>query len=153
HVGKGYIRNKTMVVGALQRDGAIHLRVETRPSHDILHGFINDVCVDETENIYTDQHPSYFGLGDENTKHETVNHEKEEWVRGDVHTNGIEGVWSLLKRGIVGSYHQVSAKHLPRYLDEFQFKFNNRRNQFLFRDTIMKLVDAPKLTYAELIGK
>ncbi|MEK6376049.1 MAG: IS1595 family transposase [Acidobacteriota bacterium] len=152
HVGRGYIKNKTMVVGAVQRNGAIHLRVETRPSHEVLHGFSGDVCADETENIYTDEHPAYFGVGDDDTNHESVNHSAEEWVRGDVHTNSVEGVWSLFKRAVVGSYHQVSAKHLDRYLDEFQFRFNGRTNQHLFRDTIMRLLDAPKLTYAELIS-
>ena len=106
---------------------------------------------DETKNIYTDGWRGYEGIEDANTKHEFVDHrQRREWVRGDVHTNGIEGVWSLLKRSIVGSYHQVSKKHLDRYLREFEFRFNNRKNEFLFRDTIMKLIEAPILTYAAL---
>ncbi len=63
---------------------------------------------------------------------------------------GIESVWSLLKRSIVGSYHKVSVKHLDAYLDELEHRFNNRQNKFLFRDTLMKLVTAEKLTYDEL---
>ena len=55
-----------------------------------------------------------------------------EWVRGEVHTNTMEGVWSLLKRSIIGSYHQISVKHLDRYLDELEFRFNNRNNPYLF---------------------
>jgi transposase-like protein len=152
HVGSGYVGNKTMVMGAVQRDGAIRLRVEQRRDAPTLQGFVGDVCVDETERIYTDEHTSYIGIGDENTIHESVNHSAEEWVRGDVHTNSVEGVWSLFKRSVVGSFHQVSAKHLDRYLSEFEFRFNGRRNQFLFRDTILRLLDAPKLTYAELIS-
>jgi transposase-like protein len=153
HVGSGYTGNKTMVMGAVQRDGAIRLRIEERRDAPTLQGFVTDHCVDETERIYTDEHSSYIGIGDEDTIHESVNHSAEEWVRGDVHTNSVEGVWSLFKRAVVGSYHQVSAKHLDRYLDEFQFRFNGRTNLHLFRDTIMRLLDAPKLTYAELVSK
>jgi hypothetical protein len=57
---------------------------------------------------------------------------KIEWERDIVHTNTLEGVWSLFKRSIIGSYHQVSVKHLDRYLDEFEFRFNNRENPFSF---------------------
>ena len=82
-----------------------------------------------------------------------MNHSAEEWVRGDVHTNGIEGVWSLFKRSIVGSYHQLSTKHLPAYLDEMAFRFNNRENPYLFRDTLLKLIKADSLPYSELIAE
>ena len=71
-------------------------------------------------------------------------------MHGDIHTNGIESVWSLLKRSIVGAYHKVSVKHLDAYLDELEHRFNNRENKFLFRDTLLKLVKAEKLTYQEL---
>jgi transposase-like protein len=74
-----------------------------------------------------------------------------ELMRGQAHTNSVEGVWSLLKRSVVGSYHQLSAKHLPAYVDEFQFRFNNRHNEYLFRDTLMKLVSAETLPYARLV--
>jgi hypothetical protein len=77
----------------------------------------------------------------------------DEWVRGQqVHTNNVEGVGSLLKRSVVGSYHQLSAKHLPAYVDEFQFRFNNRHNEYLFRDALMKLVRAETLEYKQLIA-
>jgi hypothetical protein len=71
-------------------------------------------------------------------------------VRSDVHTNNVENVWSLLKRGVVGTYHKLSVRHLDAYLDELEHRFNNRHNKFLFRDTLMKLVKAEKLPYAEL---
>src|SRR5690242_1874961 len=129
-----------MVLGAIERGGKVRLRVENRgpKSHvtkSLAHLFVNEVVADEAEAIYTDENPSYLGIADEDTRHETVDHGKEEWVRGDVTTNGIESAWSLLKRSVVGSYHQLSAKHLPAYLDEFAFRFNNRENPFLFRDT------------------
>jgi ISXO2-like transposase domain len=61
-------------------------------------------------------------------KHEFVTHSKGEYVRGEVHTNNLENFWSLLKRGVIGTYHHVSKKYLPLYLAEFQFRFNNREN-------------------------
>lgn len=81
----------------------------------------------------------------------TNNHSTEEWVRGDVHTNGVESVWSLLKRSIVGAYHKVSVKDLDAYLEELEHRFNNRNNDFLFRDTLLKLVKSEKLTYETLV--
>lgn len=76
----------------------------------------------------------------------------EEWVRGDVHTNTVEGVFSLFKRSIIGAYHQVSQKHLGAYLDEFEFRFNNRENPYLFRDTLRKLLGAETLPYRKLVS-
>src|SRR5207253_9687949 len=122
------------------------------PSARDLHEFIGDTVADETEAIYTDGHPGYIGIADENTRHETVDHHIEEWVRGDVSTQAIESAWSLLKRSVVGSYHQLSAKHLPAYLDEFAFRFNNRENPFLFRDTLLKLVEGESLPYKALVA-
>ena len=71
-------------------------------------------------------------------------------MRGDVHTNAIESAWSLFDRAVVGSYHQLCRKHLPAYLAEFEFRFNNRENPFLFRDTVLRLVEGETLTFAEL---
>jgi transposase-like protein len=116
-----------------------------------LHGFIRENVSGETEAIYTDELPSYFGIGDENTEHETVKHSEKEYVRGDVHTNSVENIWSLLKRSIIGSYHQVSAMHLDAHLDELEFRFNNRENLHMFRDALCKLLVANNLPYAKLI--
>jgi len=73
-------------------------------------------------------------------------------VRGDVHTNSIEGIWALLKRSIVGSYHKVSVKHLDSYLNELEWRFNNHDNPYLFRDTLLKLIRAENLPYRELLS-
>jgi transposase-like protein len=155
HVGMGYVDNKTMVLGALERGGEVRLRVEKRkkPNKETLHSFIKENTHDKTEMICTDEQPAYNGIHDWDTRHETVNHKAEEWVRGDVHTNGIEGVWSLFKRSIVGSYHQVSAKHLQSYLDEFEWRFNQRENPYLFRDTLVRMLNSPKMEFKELIEK
>ena len=79
-----------------------------------------------------------------------MTHSTKEYVRGDIHTNTVEGAFGLFKRGIVGSFHQVSHKHLDRYLDEFEFRYNNRKNPYLFRDTITRLVMAEKMPYEQL---
>ena len=150
--GHGYRGNKTMVLVAVERDGEIRLKVEQRPDRKTLHGFIDDHVADDTEAIYTDELPAYRGLEDENTRHETVNHSIKEWVRGQVHTNTAEGVNSLLKRSIIGSYHHLSAKHLPAYLDEIEWRFNNQHNTYLFRDTLKGLVSSETMEYAELIA-
>jgi transposase-like protein len=155
HVGSGNLDNKTMVLGALERGGQIRLRVEKqkkRGNKKALHAFVAETTKPDTSRIVTDDNPGYSGIADADTEHHSVNHSAEEWVRGDVHTNGIEGAWSLFKRSIVGSYHQVSAKHLDRYLEEFEFRFNNRENPFLFRDTLTRLVQTEKMEYRELIA-
>ena len=151
-VGHGSKVGKTMVVGAVQRGGDIRLKVIKRNDRKTLHGFIREHTKPDTEMIITDEWPAYLGIKDEDTDHETVNHSVEEWVRGNIHTNSIENVWSLFKRSIVGSYHKISAKHLDSYLDELEWRFNNRDNPYLFRDTLQKLIVSDNLEYRELIA-
>ena len=92
NVGRGYRKNKTWVAGALQRGGKVRLERVPDVTKKTLHSFINRSVKDEAEAIYTDELKSYLGIEDDDTRHETVNHSKEQWVVGDVHTNGIEGV-------------------------------------------------------------
>jgi transposase-like protein len=149
-VGTGNREGKTWVAGAVQRGGQIRLEMIPNIRKDTLHGFIARHVHDECEAIYTDELKSYLGIADENTRHETVNHRLEEWVVGDVHTNSVEGVWSLLKRSVVGSFHKISVKHLDRYLEELEWRFNNRDNAFMFRDLLVRLVEGEALRYQEL---
>ena len=152
-MGRGYVGNKAMVVGAVQRGGDIRMKVEKRDDKATLHGFIEDHVSPRVTNIYTDEHPSYQGLDNDagdTGLHQTVNHSAKEYVRGDVHTNSIEGAFGLFKRGIIGSFHQVSHKHLDRYLDEFEFRYNNRKNPYLFRETLRRLVAGNHLEYKSL---
>ncbi len=145
-------KGKTMVLGALERGGKVRFQVERRNASEmVLKAFIDGTIADDAA-IYTDSHPGYRGLSEDGLQHEVVDHSADEWVRADVHTNTVESVWSILKRSIVGSYHQLSAKHLESYLDEIAFKFNNRHNPYLFRDTLMAMLDAETLTYAALVG-
>jgi len=152
NVGHGYKGNKVLIAGAAQRKGNIRLKVIDDRSREALHEFIKQHVGDDAEAIYTDDWPSYNGIANGDTKHETVNHSENEWVRGDIHTNYVENIWSLLKRSLVGSYHKVSKKHLDAYLDELEWRFNNRENPYLFRDTLIKLIKSNNLEYKELIS-
>jgi transposase-like protein len=142
--------NKAIVLGAVERGGRVRLRVAPDTSSETIKGFLADVVSPDAEAIYTDSNRSYQGIADENTRHEYVNHAADEWVRGDVHTNTVESVWSLFDRAVLGAYHKLSIKHLPAYLDEVAWRFNNRTNPFLFRDTLLRLVEADTLPYREL---
>lgn len=144
-------KNKTMVVGAIERGGKVRVRAErSEPTRAVLEAFIKSAVSNSAKNIYTDSAPGYRRFGKIDPRHDQVDHTAEEYVRGDVHTNTVENAWSLLKRSIVGSYHKLSVEHLPAYLDEFTFRFNGRNNPFLFRDTLLRLIDEEPLTYKEL---
>ena len=69
-----------------------------------------------------------------------------------MHANSIEGVWSLFKRSIVGSFHKVSSKHIDRYLSELEWRFNNRNNEHIFADALRRIVRTEKLTYRDLVA-
>ena len=150
--GRAYKGNKTWVAGAIQRDGNVRLERIPNVRRHTLHDFINRTVHDKAEAIYTDELASYLGIADDNTRHETVNHSIEQWVLGDVHTNSIEGVWSLFKRSIVGAFHKVSVKHLDRYLEELEWRYNNRDNTHIFTDTLRRIVNTEHLTYQKLVA-
>jgi transposase-like protein len=151
-----YLRNKQMVLGAIERNGPLRLKVEKRSknaSQKIVHEWIKETTAPDVECLMTDGHPAYFGIEDADTKHESVDHGQHEYVRGNAHINSIENAWSLFKRSLIGSYHKVSAKHLDAYLDEFEWRFNNRKNPFLFRDTMLKLIASSNVEYKDLTAK
>jgi transposase-like protein len=149
-MGSGYTGNKSTVAGVAERGGRIRLKVIPDRTREALHKFLDDhTDKSKIEALYTDELKSYAGFTD---SHETVIHSLLEWVRGAVHTNSIENVWSLLKRAIIGAYHNVSHKHLDRYLDELEFRFGNRNNPKMFRDTIAQLVATEALSFKQLIA-
>ena len=150
--GRDGYDNKTMVMGAIERGGKVRLQVGQKPAtREILHAFIKAKLADETA-LITDEHKGYQGIADGDTLHATVDHAQKEWVRGIVHTNTLENVWTIFKRSVIGSYHKVSEKHLERYLDEFEFRFNNRNNPYLFRDTLLRLLMSSNLEYKNLVA-
>jgi len=147
-VGSGNREGKTAVIGAVQRGGEIRLDVISDRGRKTLHKFIHG-HVKKDSTVYTDDWQAYWGVVKD---HETVNHRLEEWVNGVVHTNSVEGIWSLLKRSIIGAYHKVSVKHLDRYLDELEFRFNNRKNPYMFRDALKMLLSDGNLEYKQLVS-
>lgn len=148
-MGHGFKGNKALAVGAVERGGDAVLEVIEHADSDTPQKFIKAHTADIAA-IYTDEWPAYKSLDKRGIKHETVNHSADQWVNGKVHTNSVENVWSLLKRSIMGSYHQVSKKHLDAYLQELEWRFNNRENPFLFRDTLLKLINSENLPYEKL---
>jgi transposase-like protein len=142
---------KQGVIGLIQRGGNFEARTIKRSTRKILTGIVRD-RVTEGAKVYTDELPAYKSLAGA-YEHSKVMHHRDEWVRGDVHTNSVESAWSLFKRSIVGAFHQISRKHMDAYLDEFEWRFNNRENPFLFRDTLIRLLSSSKMEYKELIKK
>jgi transposase-like protein len=145
---------KTVVIGIRQRNGELRL-IRAKDAKAATIGEIMKANIGRhVEVIMTDEAAIYPYALEEmlKSKHRTINHTRE-YVHGDVHTNTVESAFSLLKRGIVGTWHKVSAKHLPAYLDEMCFRFNNRNNDFLFRDTLIKLILSPNLEYKYLTAK
>jgi len=144
----------SVVIGIRQRNGDLRLIRAKDAKSKTVRDIINANVGGHVEVILTDESAIYpWALDKMQARiHKTINHSRE-YAHGDVHTNTVESAFSLLKRGIVGTWHKVSAKHLPAYLDEMCFRFNNRKNQFLFRDTLIKLILSPNLEYKNLTAK
>ncbi len=147
-------QKKQVVIGIRQRNGDLRLIRASNAKAKTVREIVNANVGGHVEVVMTDESMIYpFVLKHfETKKHRTINHSKE-YAHGDIHTNTVESAFSLLKRGIVGTWHKVSAKHLPAYLDEMCFRFNNRKNPYLFRDTIIKLIQTPNLEYKELTSE
>jgi len=129
--------DKPTVIGAIARKGNVVCQMIESADIPTMTKFVRKVVDKEkVELVATDEHSGYFYLDKDGYKHETVDHRRGEYVRGVVHTNSMENFWSLLKRGIVGTYHHVSKKYLPLYLNEFSYRFNNRGNKDIFRDAV-----------------
>lgn len=123
--GRGTV-GKAPVVTLVERNGRVKSIYMESVTGDNLKAAMKD-CIVPTAQIMTDESPSYSFAKSEFAEHERVNHKAGEYVRGDAHVNTSESVHSLLKRGIIGTYHHVSKFHLHRYLSEFDFRFNNRK--------------------------
>ena len=122
---------KAIVVGAVQRKGNVVARVISSVDTRTLARFITEAISDKVSLISTDDHSGYRGLGN-SFPHGMVHHAAGEYVYGAIHTNTIEGFWSMVKRGIMGSFHKVSHLYLPLYVNEFEFRYNNRKNPDIF---------------------
>jgi transposase-like protein len=146
--------DKSVVIGIHQRNGDLRMIRAKDAKSATVRQIIDANIGGHVEVIMTDESAIYPWALDELKRgvHKTINHTRE-YAHGDIHTNTVESAFSLLKRGIVGTWHKVSAKHLPAYLDEMCFRFNNRKNDFLFRDTMLKLIASPNLEYKHLTAK
>jgi transposase-like protein len=143
--------HKTPVIGIIERGGRVRAQVVDDVKRRTLQSYVRD-AVKPGSNIYTDALPSYTGL-DKDFHHLTVNHAIS-YVDGQVHTNYIENFWSLLKRGLHGTYISVRPFHLYRYLDERMFTFNERElDDFGRFEKVMRSVSGRRLTYMTLTGK
>jgi ISXO2-like transposase domain/Transposase zinc-ribbon domain len=126
---------KTPVVGAVKRKGNVIARVIKNVRAVTLEAFVHEAVSHKVSLLCTDQWVGYKHLGAE-YPHGVIDHSKEQYVVGAIHTQTIEGFWSIIKRGIVGSFHKVSKKYLPLYVAEFQFRYNNRENADIFGTAI-----------------
>jgi len=145
---------KEVVIGIRERDGNLRFFHAEDAKSGTLAKYIQENISQDVDVIVTDEYSAYpYALKKANiptTKHATVNHSAKEYVRGDIYTNSVESAFSLLKRGIIGTWHKVSAKHLQAYLNEMVWRFDNRKNPFLFRDTLLRLINCDNLEYKEL---
>jgi transposase-like protein len=139
--------NKTAVMGLLERTGKAKLKVIGSSAFKE----IVKENVDSSATVYTDAHSGYELLKQDFAIHETVNHSQSEYRRGDVYTNSVEGFFSLFKRTIHGTYHQISPKHLHRYCSETTYRFNSRqiKDADRFKEAISNVEG--RLKYQELI--
>lgn len=148
--GRGTV-GKTAVVGMKERESnKVHAEVVEATDKATLQGFVTD-NTDEGAIVYTDDARAYLGMP---RRHATVKHSVGEYVRQQAHTNGMESFWSLLKRGFTGTYHQMSPKHLHRYIDEFEGRYNDRpldtEAQMV---NIVRGAEGKRLRYADLIAE
>lgn len=149
YLGRG-VAGKVAVFGMRERGGRVKAMPVERTDAETLQGTISET-IKESATVYTDDHRSYLGL--KGYQHESVNHSAKEYVNGMVHTNGIESVWAVLKRGYNGVYHNMSTKHLRRYVNEFAFRLNEGDVKRHTLDRIDSLIDqtvGKQLTYEEL---
>ena len=126
---------KHTVVAAVQRKGNVVARVIDSVDMRTLDAFVHEAVSNKVSLVVTDEYGGYGVLG-RDLPHQVIRHADEKYVVGNVHTQTIEGFWSLIKRGIMGSYHKVSRKYLPLYVAEFQFPYNNRHNPDIFQAAI-----------------
>jgi transposase-like protein len=151
HTGRNQNIGKVAVMGLLERHGQIRTMVVADTKRRSLHGNVSS-HVEAGSNVYTDALRSYNEL-DREYVHHVINH-AEKYVDGQIHTNGVENFWSLLKRTLGGTYVSVEPFHLFRYLDEQSFRFNKRKLSDTERFSIAtsQIVDR-RLTYKQLTGK
>ena len=151
---KGRGTDKEIVIGIRKRNGELRLFHAPDAKSGTLAKYIRENISEDVEVIITDDWVGYpkamMKAGFTGCTHQTINHSGRVYVMGNIHTNTVESAFSLLKRGIMGTWHQISAKHLASYLEEMTFRFNRRNRPDLFLDTLRHMVTAPALTFVKL---
>jgi transposase-like protein len=146
--GRG-AEKKTPVFSLVERNGSVRSTPVDRVTGKNLKAIIRQ-NVETTATVMTDDFGAYIGLGKEFASHHVINHGKKEYVRGNVHTNTIEGYFSILKRGIIGVYQHVGKQHLHRYLSEFDFRYNGRKIDDAERSVLALCgIEGKRLTYRD----
>jgi transposase-like protein len=130
------LSGKITVIGAIARKGSVVCQVIENTNAATFDKFVRKAVSDKVSLVATDEALGYEHLTALGYKHKSVSHSAGEYVRGEVHTANIDSFWALLKRGVIGTYHNVSKKYLPLYLAEFQFRFNNRKESDIFGKAI-----------------
>lgn len=150
---RGQRKNKEVVIGVRERGGDLRLVQTVDNKTETVYQVIADHVDKEAQAIMTDESPIYNFQTTQfrNVRHERIKHKDKIYVRGDVHTNTVESAFSLFKRGLTGAFHKVSLKHLQRYLNEFSYRFNNRKDANLFGMTVRRMALAGNLPYAKLV--
>lgn len=144
---------KQIVIGIRQRGGDLRFFHAQDVKSGTLAQYIRETVSEDVDVIMTDEfnaYPTALRGTTFATKHKTIKHKSKVYVDGDIHTNTVESAFSLLKRGIIGTWHRISAKHLAAYLQEMEFRFNRRKSSTLFLDTLRHMVTAPVLTFEKL---
>lgn len=136
--GQGYMGNKTIVVGMLERDGELITQVVTRRHKAAMHGLILDNVLPGST-ICTDEMGGYKDIDQSGYRHLKVNHNRGQYAcsKTGAGVNALEGFWAMLKRGINGTHIHVSGKHLPKYLGEFEYRWNMRAVPHLMLDRLL----------------
>ena len=147
---QGKLKNKDSVVGLRQRKGPLRFIHTADVKGLTLKRIMEQNLSPDVELVMTDDSSTAGFALKGSDKHHVIKHSIGEYVRGEVHTNTIESAFSLLKRGIVGNFHRVSIKHLQKYLNEFTYRFNRRKDANAFIETIRRLAQFPPLTFAAL---
>jgi transposase-like protein len=132
------VANKFPVIGAVSRKGTLVARALDSVNVGIADAFIREAVSEKVDLVATDESGLYAALSKKGIPHASVNHMRGEYVRGNVHTQTIDGFWSLLKRGILGTFHNVSKKYLPLYVAEFEWRYNNRTNADIFGSAVAR---------------
>lgn len=126
--GSQSLSNKTPIVGAVERGGKVKAQVVGNVRKSTLMPLVSEHIMPHAT-VFTDEHQAYSGLTKRGYEHHRVNHSARVYVRGNVHTNTIEGFWSLLKNGIRGAHHAVGAAYLQSYVNEYTFRYNHRDDE------------------------